>query len=202
MHLLAPMVLLIMLLGWQERPTLMFREDWKESPAATPITQDHVANPDLILFRYGPGKDQIKKSHHDQPKDDPYYVWSGECTSNWAIALRHRRLIADLGGGAKIRWRSKQTGFRQLRLILKLADGTWIVSEQADGPSEDWRIRESLIADQRWRALDISTITEGRPVERPDLSRVEEIGFTDLMAGGRTPASSRLDWIEVWVTRK
>jgi len=56
----------------QERPSLMFREDWKELPAATPVTQEHVANPALTLHRYGPGKDEIKKSHHDQPKDDPY----------------------------------------------------------------------------------------------------------------------------------
>ena len=32
----------------------------------------------------------------------------------------------------------------------------------------------------------------------PDLSRVDEIGFTDLMHGGGSPACSRLDWIEVW----
>jgi len=27
---------------------------------------------------------------------------------------------------------------------------------------------------------------------------VDEIGFTDLMAGGGSPASSRVDWIEVY----
>jgi hypothetical protein len=58
--------------------TLFFREDWKESPPATPVTQEHVGNPDLILGRHGPGQAQIRKSHHDQPADDPYYVWSGE----------------------------------------------------------------------------------------------------------------------------
>jgi len=34
------------------------------------------------------------------------------------------------------------------------------------------------------------------------LSRVDEVGFTDLMAGGGTPASSRLDWIEVWAAAR
>ena len=32
----------------------------------------------------------------------------------------------------------------------------------------------------------------------PDLSRVDEIGFTDLMVGGQSEACSRLDWVEVY----
>lgn len=182
----------------QERTGLLFREDWKELPAATPVTEEHVANPALALRLYGPGKDGIKKSHHDQPKDDPYYIWSGECKGAWAVALRHRDFYADLSGAAKIRWGAKQSGGRQLRVIIKLADGTWLVSDQSDGPSDVWREREFNIAEFRWRALNIGTVTEGGWKEKPDLSRVDEIGFTDLMAGGRTPASSRLDWIEVW----
>jgi len=43
----------------------------------------------------------------------------------------------------------------------------------------------------------MKTIVEGKWEPNPDLSRVEEIGCTDLMVGGRTPASSRLDWIEI-----
>jgi hypothetical protein len=106
----------------------------------------------------------------------------------------------DLTGAAKIRWRAKQTGFRHLRLIVKLADGKWLVGDIADGPSTDWREREFILADLRWRSLNINTIIEGAWVEKPDLSRVEEIGFTDLMLGGGAPASSRLDWIEVYAT--
>ena len=46
----------------------------KETPPATPVTQEHVANPDLILSRHGPGQAHVRKSHHDTPADDPYYV--------------------------------------------------------------------------------------------------------------------------------
>ena len=46
----------------QDRPGLFFREDWKEIPAATPVTQEHVANADLILSLHGPGKATIRKS--------------------------------------------------------------------------------------------------------------------------------------------
>ena len=179
------------------RPGVLFREDWRETPAVTPVTQEHVANPDLIMTRHGPGEAKIKKSHHDQPADDPFYIWSGETDANWAISLRHARLAMDLTGNAKIRWRAKQTGFRQLRIILKLANGKWIVSDQFDDDSADWRIREFNLADLRWRTLDIARVTEGKWEPSPDLSQVDEIGCTDLMAGGRTPASSRLDWIEV-----
>ncbi len=182
----------------QTRPGPFFREDWKELPAALPVTQEHVANPELILSLYGPGKGAIKKSHHDTPADDPYYIWSGECTGNWAVTLRHRKAMADLTGQSKILWRSKQAGFRELRIVLKLADGTWLVSDASDGPSKDWRTREFNVADLRWRKLDIASILESDWVERPDLSRVDEIGFTDLMRGGGTPACSRLDWIEVY----
>lgn len=181
-----------------EGPRLLFREDWKETPPATPITQEHVANPDLILTRHGPAEAKLRKSHHDKPADDPYYLWSGEADATWAISLRHRTLSMDLSGPAKVRWRAKQSGFRQLRVIVRLADGRWLVSDQFDDASEDWRVREFDLGQVRWRTLDIEKVVEGRWEPNPDLRRVEEIGCTDLMPGGRTAASSRLDWIEVY----
>ena len=188
-------------LAAQDRPPLFFREDWTETPAALPVTQEHVANPDLLLSLHGPGGRLIKKSHHDRPADDPFYIWSGEAEGPWAATLRHRRASVDLGGLAKIRWRARQTGFRCLHLIVRPADGAWLVSEQCDDASADWRIREFNIGDLRWRRLDISRVTEGAVVPAPDLTRVAEIGVTDLMTGGGTPASSRLDWIEVYGRR-
>ena len=190
--------LLLAALYAQDRPPLAWREDWKETPAALPITQEHVANADLILELHGPGRDGIKKSHHDTPKDDPYYVWSGECRGAWAVSLRHRSAWVDLTGLGRVRWRARQEGFRRLRLILRLADGRWLVSDHSDDRSRDWRVREFNLGDLRWRRLDIEKVVEGPWVENPDLGRVEAIGFTDLMSGGGTPASSRLDWIEVW----
>jgi hypothetical protein len=181
----------------QYRPPLFFREDWKENPAAHPITQEHVANPDLILGLYGPGRDLIRKSHHDKPADDPFYVWSGYCKGNWAVTLKHQDFYADLSGFAKIRRRSEQAGFRNLHIILKLADGTWLVSNQAAGASKDWQNFEFNIQELKWFDLDIKNITEGKSIDSPDLSKVDEIGFTDLMTGGSGNASSRLDWIEV-----
>ncbi|MCK4751655.1 MAG: hypothetical protein KAT15_31580 [Bacteroidales bacterium] len=180
------------------RPDLFFREDWKEIPAENPVTQRHVNNPDLILALYGPGKDSIKKSHHDSPADDPYYIWSGLCLGNWALTLKHKDSFVDLSKFANIRWRTKQYGFRQLHILLKLADGTWLVSKQGDPVSSDWRIREFILDDLSWYSIDMETITEMKPAEEPDLSQVDEIGFTDLMPGGKSDACSRLDWLEVY----
>ncbi|MGW9684692.1 hypothetical protein [Flagellimonas sp. 2504JD1-5] len=182
----------------QERPKLFFREDFKETPAEIPVSQKHINNEDVVISLYGEDSGQLKKSHHDTPKDDPYYVWSGLCRSTWAVTLKHRSKHVDLSKFGKIKWRSKQSGFRQLRIVLKLADGTWLVSDASDGPSADWRIREFNISDITWKALDMELIVETKLVQNPDLSKVEAVGWTDLMPGGNSDACSRVDWIEVY----
>ena len=181
----------------RSQPPLFFREDWTETPPNLPVTNADLMNKELEVSRWGPGASVIKKSFHDNKPEDPYYIWSGLCPGTWAVSLRKKDAMVDLRAG-KVRWRAKQAGFRELRIILKTADGKWMVSDQSDGPAEDWRVREFIIADIRWRALDIEKVTEAGWVKEPDLSRVAEIGFTDLMPGGRTPACSRLDWIEVY----
>lgn len=200
--LLIPAILLIIevqVVMAQEsyRPGLFFREDWKETPPEIPVSQNHVSNPALILQTYGAGKDSLKKSNHERPVDDPFYVWSGLCRDNWLISLKHRQNNVDLTGFSKIRWRSKQAGLRDLRIALKLADGTWLVSDLSEGPSADWRIKEFNLQEITWYRLDIKRVVEVGPAKDPDLSNVEEIGFTDLMPGGQSSACSRLDWIEV-----
>lgn len=182
----------------QSSSELFFREDWKEIEAALPVTQEHVSNPDLVLSLHGPGKEGIKKSNHPHIPNDPFYIWSGECLGNWAVSLRHNTKMVDLTGPAEIHWQSKQSGFRQLRLIVKLSDGKWLISDQFDDESDKWRKKVFRIADLRWRELNIDNVREGKWLDDPDLSQVEEIGFTDLMVGGKSKASSRLDWIEVY----
>ena len=72
------------------------------------------------------------------------------------------------------------------------------MSSQSDDRSKDWRIREFNIMDIDWYTIDIKSVADLKPVDNPDLSRVDEIGFTDLMTGGLSNACSRLDWIEVF----
>jgi hypothetical protein len=178
---------------------LFFREGWAETPPALPITPDHVANPDLNLHLYGNGPTCVKKSHHEDPPLDPYYVWSGRCNGTWAVALSREGALADLSGAAaRVEWRSRPSGFRRIRLIVKRADGSWLVSEQADALAGMWHTRAFPVQSLQWRSLDIETMTEGARVDDPDLNRVAEVGFTDLMRGGASAASTRIDWIEVY----
>jgi len=81
-----------------------------------------------------------------------------------------------------------------------MAAGSWLISDQFDGPSKDWRITEFNINDINWWSFDIETVKELKPIslEEIDLSKVDEIGCTDLMRGGGSSACSRLDWIEVY----
>ena len=52
--------------------------------------------------------------------------------------------------------------------------------------------------DLEWYRMDMEIIAEGERVSEVDLSSVDEIGFTDLMPGGRSIACSRLDWLAVY----
>jgi hypothetical protein len=180
-----------------EQPKLLFREDWTKLPPFEQVSQKDVMNPDLIQHLYGPGQDSIKKRHH-YTDNDPYYIFSGFCPGNWALTLANKKYYADLTGNATIRCRLMNSGFRELHIIVKLADGKWLVSDLAEKSSSAWLIRDFIVKDIRWSSLDIKTITEGDRVALPDLSRVEEIGFTDLMNGGHSAACSRVDWIEVY----
>jgi hypothetical protein len=184
------------------RPGLLFREDFKEGPLAQPLAPDEVSNPNLTFSLYGPGKDTLRKSHHDTPKDDPFYIFTGSCTAHCAMTLRDKQNLLDLSGYSKVRWRTKQSGFHQLRVILKLADGKWLISESAVGPSEDWQITDFVLYGARWLSFDPNLILEltSPAVEHPDLSRVDEIGFTDLSIGNglASGGASRIDWIEVY----
>jgi hypothetical protein len=188
------------------RPPLFLRETFKETPKGTsevPVTAEFLTNASLELKLYGPGKADIQIVHHDSPKDEPSYIWTGLCSAPCALALRDKTNYVDLTGLAKIRWRTKQAGFHLLRPIVRLGDGTWLVGDHTDGYTVDWRETEMSLGDMHWRHFDPEHVTEGndgRWIENPDLTKVDEIGFTDLTIGSGHGAggSSRIDWVEVY----
>ncbi len=109
---------------------LLFREDWKTTLAELPITQTHVATRGLVLGLHGPGSRWIKKSHHDQPADDPYYLWSGQCQMRWAFSLRPAAYFVDLSAkDARLRLRTKQSGDRELYVLIKLPGERWYIGD-------------------------------------------------------------------------
>ena len=192
-----------------EPPKLLFREDWNELPPydlMTPysLTQADVMNPDLVQTLYGPAQDSIKKRHHGT-SSDAYYVYSGFCPSNWALALASRNFYIDLRGDAVIRCRVRNSGFRDLHIIIQMASGNWFVSDQSAKPSSVWQVYDFVIKDIKWSLLNIKTVTPVYQVGDPALhyginwlGQIDKIGFTDLMNGGLSSACSRVDWIEVY----
>ena len=184
------------------RAPLVFREDWTATHPSIPLTQRDVANGDLTVAIHGQGPPVVKKSFHDAREWDPHYVWSGLARNPWAVSLSLAGGgLMDLSGTATLRWRTRQSGFRALRAVLQLEGGKWLVSEEADPASDQWRVTEFAFSSSRWRQLDIKTVTEGVWERDTDLTRVRSVGFTDLMPGGRSRACSRLDWIEVYGQR-
>ncbi|MDR2215379.1 MAG: hypothetical protein LBE59_06020 [Nevskiaceae bacterium] len=183
------------------RPPLAFREDFIDEPTETPVTMASINNKELRFTLWGPGKDLVAKSWHASPKDESGYIWTGSCTQVCGFTLYRPGYYLDLRELAKVTWRTKQTGFHQLRLMLKLADGQILVSDKTVGASRDWQVSEMPIADIQWYQLHTETMTDYPAVQNPDLSKVAEIGWTDLIPGsghGTPGGSTRVDWIEVY----
>ena len=168
------------------RAPLFFREEWKIAPGSGQhgVTQEAIWNPRLELKLYGESSKEIQAMGSLGDPNNPPHVWTGLCTSPCAVALRDKTDDVDLSGAAKIRWVTKVSGFHQVHPIVKLADGTWLVGDHADGSTVDWLESEFPISEVRWLKLDINkVVTKGNWVEHPDLSKVDEVGFTDLLPG-------------------
>jgi len=185
------------------RPPLFFREEWKQTAQGGEhgVTQDAVANPNLEVKLYGPAAKEFLMSGSAGDESNPVHLWTGMCTSPCAATLRHKTSLVDLSGLARIRWVTKMSGFHKIRPIVKLADGTWLIGDLTDGSPTDWLVSEISIPDVRWLRLDIqNVVTKGTWVERPDLTKVDEIGFADLMpSSGHGPGGwSDVGAIEVF----
>ena len=177
------------------RPPLFFREEWKQTAAGGehPVNpSEALSNANLELKLYGR---ELLLTGSAQDENNPIHLWTGTCATPCAVALRDKNNYADLTGLARIRWVTKVSGFHQVRPIVKLADGTWLVGDHTDGSTLDWLQSDFSIAEVRWLRLDIAgVVTKGNIVEKPDLSRVDEIGYADLMPGsGHGPGG----WIDV-----
>jgi len=207
------------------RPPVFFREEWKHqfdrggSPEG-PVSQEHVSNPTLELKTYGevPKGDPEGSQEHTHAgiwmnkrfANDPAHLFTGTCNRPCALTLRHRTQFVDLSVfGSKIRWLVKMSGFHQVRPVVKLANGTMLVGDHADGWVEafDWYTSEMLVGSLRWRKLDPERLVTilGAPanavgwVEKPDLSRVDEVGFVDFTPGSGHGNGGFADvaWMEV-----
>ena len=94
-----------------------------------------------------------------------------------ALTLSSKENFADLTGKARIRWYLKTSGFHEVRPVLKLADGTWLIGDHADAFVYDYHVSEFYLAEVHWLKLDMpKVLTKGTLLDKVDLSKVDEIG--------------------------
>jgi hypothetical protein len=116
-------------------------------------------------------------------------------TSPIAVAFREKNNFVDLTGLGKVRWVTRTSGFHVVRPMVKLADGTWLVGDSVSGTWADFNESEVSYPEVRWMQLDIErVVTKGRWAENVDLSKVDEVGFADLMPGSGHGAGG---WVNV-----
>jgi hypothetical protein len=178
------------------RPPLFLAERWQQIPEGGehPVTPASLTNPNVEMVLYGPSGSEIQLTGAAGNEANPVHVWTGLCTTPCGLTLRDRTRLVDLTGLARIRWNTKTSGFHQVRPLLRLADGTLLVGDRADGTPLDWLVTEFSIADVQWLELDAERLVTVGNIVAPDLSRVAEVGFVDLMpASGHGPGG----WADV-----
>jgi len=183
---------------------LLFREEWNSLPMAQPITAEHLSNTGLTLNLYGDVAG-IRKSQH--PTEN--YTYTGETLTNWGLTLSDPEAYWDLSRNGRVMLKTRNSGWRLTHIMIRTADGSWYVSEEGNPESTYWIEREYILSNLRWRNLMMEDrptnasnqrepVTTRQPLiptsaATPDLTRVVEVGFTDLMPGGWIPASTRVN---------
>lgn len=181
--------------------SVFFTEEWKQPTTpgddhgAWPIAPTAVSNPNLELRLYGATSKEIQLSGILHSPTNPLNLWTGMTTSPVAAALREKNNYVDLTGRAKIRWVTRTSGLHKVWPLVKLADGTWLLGDQSSGTWADFNQSELSFSELRWIKLDVDrVVTTGRWVEKVDLTKVDEVGFADLLPGsGHGPGG----WVNV-----
>jgi hypothetical protein len=191
--------------GTDESAPLLFEEKWTRAPMSQPMKLDSLGNKNLTLHLYGDTAG-IRKTFHETED----YTYTGETRSNWMITVSDPTSYFDMRLPGKVMLRTRNTGFRQTHVAIRTADGNYYVSEEGSGESRAWMNRDYILQDLHWRSLTMedtpsNAASATRPkdparhvivaagVATPDLSRVAEIGFTDLMPGGFIPSTTRVN---------
>ncbi len=150
-------------------------------------------SPDVALYFADRG--------HDQRYTQQVRIVTGFSSRKpglWLVTYWRRRekvknAVITGAGLSKVRWTTRASGFHAVRPLIKLMDGTFLVGDHAEASTTTFLESEFAFAGLRWIRLDIDRIvTVGRygPLgeasswaESPDLTKVDEVGFVDLMPG-------------------
>lgn len=176
------------------------------------LTQAAIANPDIELKVYGGGKPRIEDGEMlGAVLIQGRGLFTGMAESSYAVTFRDKKNYVDLSGLGRIRWELRASGLNVVHPVVRLADGQWLLGEHADGGNQFERhVFEHTVSEQRWIRLDIDNVMtlgprQPEPVDRAkanilerefaaargvwlesrqvDLTRVDVVGFADLMRG-------------------
>jgi hypothetical protein len=187
-------------------PELLFRMTL-QNDTRQPLTQNSVTTPNVDLQLYGDGKNIIVATGAGPQLPRLFF---GLCQGPCGFALRDRNNYFDLRGTAHIKFTTIVSGFHRVRPIIKLADGTLLIGDQAEGSVADYHQYQISFSEVRWLRLDpIRGVTLGGTwMQQPDLSKVDEVGYFDVIPGSgawtaeglpveRQPAPPAGGWIAV-----
>ncbi len=152
-----------------------------QNQARAPLTQDAIRTPNVDLRLYGDGKNIVVATGAGPQLPRLFF---GLCTGPCGFTLHDRDSYFDLRGRASVRVTTIVSGFHRVRPIVKLADGTLLIGDQAEGSTADYHRYDISFSDCRWLALDpVRGVTLGGTWVQADLSKVDEVGLFDILPG-------------------
>jgi hypothetical protein len=161
-------------------PVLLFNMTLQNN-TRLPLAQASVTTPNVDLHLYGDGGNIIVATGSGPNFPRTFF---GLCKGPCGLTLRDRSHSFDLRGRANIRFTTIVSGFHRVRPIVRLADGTLLIGDQAEGSVADYHQYTISFSEVRWLRLDpVRGVTLGNWVQNPDLSRVEEVGYFDVIPG-------------------
>lgn len=152
-----------------------------ENQTRLPLSQGTVTAPDVGVALYGDGRNIVVATGAGPQLPRLFF---GLCTGPCGFALRDKGAAFDLRRRAKMRFTTIVSGFHRVRPIIKLADGTLLIGDDAEGSTADYHQYDISFSDCRWLRLDpVRGVTLGGAFVQPDLSKVDEVGVFDILPG-------------------
>jgi hypothetical protein len=145
------------------------------------LTQGSITTPNVDLQLYGDGANIIVATG---PGPNLPRLFFGLCKGPCGFTLRDRTNAFDLRGRAHVTFTTIVSGFHRVRPIVRLANGTLLIGDQAEGSVADYHQYTISFSECRWLRLDpVRGVTLGTWVQDPDLSAVDEVGVFDVIPG-------------------
>jgi hypothetical protein len=95
-----------------------------------PLSQSTITTPNVGLQLYGDGKNIIEAVG---PGPNTPRLFFGLCEKPCGFTLRERNNYFDLTGRANMKFTTIVSGFHRVRPLIKVADGTLLIGDQAEG---------------------------------------------------------------------